>query len=162
MSVSTDQQTRTESRNTLAVAFRLLISSVLPVWEDVHAREAASQACRRILDDFVASSVHLAAPLKHQAFLIRRYDGAAYLLSWRTPHLELISFHVPAGAAERRMFEHAYGAFIELRYLSFPPSTLFPSHLPDLPSSTRDTNDSWQQTNSPFAPIGASFPPNIV
>lgn len=109
LAVLTGQKTPNQSSKLL---LRLLTCAVFLVWEDQHARGAASQDYRRILDVFAASSVHLLAPLKHQALLMPRCLGAPWLTDWRGPYMELISFYVPAGVVERQLFEHAYGAFI--------------------------------------------------
>ncbi len=109
------------------VLLRLLTCAVFLVWESEHSRGAASQDYRRILDDFAASSVHLVAPLKHQALLVPQGMGATWFNEWLDPYLEFICFQVPAGVVERQLFEHAYGAFIQ--FVTFHPR-------PTLPPST--------------------------
>ena len=104
-----------------SLVLRLLTCAIVLVWEDEATRGAASQDYRRILDGFAASSVHLIGPLKHQPFF--RTRGAPRFNDWRTPYLELICFRVPTGVVERRLFEHAYGAFAEF-VIFLPPLLL--------------------------------------
>ncbi|KAI0456268.1 hypothetical protein F5B21DRAFT_502462 [Xylaria acuta] len=86
--------------------------AMLTVWEDQHARVAALHEYRRIFDDFAGSSAHLTAPLIHQAFPMAR--GPVDLWLNRVEYLELTCFHVPPGALERQLFEHAYAAFARM------------------------------------------------
>ncbi|KAK4141195.1 uncharacterized protein C8A04DRAFT_31294 [Dichotomopilus funicola] len=88
--------------------------AVLTVWEDQDARATALPEYRRILDEFAGSSVHVAAPLTHQAFPMARDPGPGGLRLNQVNYLELTSFHVPTGAVERKLFEHAYGAFARM------------------------------------------------
>ncbi|GAB1315522.1 hypothetical protein MFIFM68171_05732 [Madurella fahalii] len=87
-------------------------AAVLTVWEDQQARAVVLREYRRILDEFAASSVHLAAPLTHQAFPMAR-DPVGLLLDG-VDYLELTCFHVALGALEHQLFEHAYGAFVRM------------------------------------------------
>ncbi|KAH8648705.1 hypothetical protein BX600DRAFT_490253 [Xylariales sp. PMI_506] len=85
---------------------------MLIVWEDQNSRAAVLHEYQRILDDFATSSAHLAAPLTHQTFPMAR--SPVDLWFGVIQHFELTSFYVPPGAAERQLFEHAYGAFARM------------------------------------------------
>ncbi|PNP49582.1 hypothetical protein THARTR1_09904 [Trichoderma harzianum] len=86
--------------------------AVLLVWGSQHAQSAVLHECRRMLDDIVASSA-ISSPPTYQTFPIARdHEGSTGLD--RVEHLELIWFHLPPGALERQLFEHAYGDFARM------------------------------------------------
>ncbi|EAQ86775.1 predicted protein [Chaetomium globosum CBS 148.51] len=114
---------------------QMLVGTPVLVGESQDARAAALPEYRRILDAFAASSVHLAAPLTHQAFPKTR----TFLNLWPNSVwqcLELTCFHVPPGALERQLFEHAFGAFERMTE---------PSVLAGIPvACTVDATGGWQ------------------
>ncbi|KKO99809.1 hypothetical protein THAR02_08085 [Trichoderma harzianum] len=110
--------------------------SVLIVWGSVHAQRAVLHDCRRILDDFVASSAHISSPLTHQSFPIARdHEGSTGLD--RVEYLELIWFHLPPGVLERQLFEYAYEIFARMTV---------PSQQGGIPTALRVSSDlgGWQ------------------
>ncbi|KAK4223095.1 hypothetical protein QBC38DRAFT_517745 [Podospora fimiseda] len=88
--------------------------AIFTVWENVQAREAASRNYRRILSDFVASSIYLIGPLKHQTFLRPPSNRSYPFPDRKGPYLEFISYYVPRGAVQRQVFEHAYATITNM------------------------------------------------
>lgn len=76
------------------------------------ARTAALQEYVRILDSISGGLPHLKFEPKHLTSSISRGVGGVGGVSFgHNKLLELRSFRVSSGSAERRHFEHAYAAF---------------------------------------------------
>ncbi|KAH0531742.1 hypothetical protein TsFJ059_000534 [Trichoderma semiorbis] len=114
--------------------------AVLIVWGSQHAQRADLYDYRRILDDFVASSVHISSPLTYQTFPIARGQEGSTGLD-RVEYLELIWFHLPPGALERQLFEYAYEIFARMTV---------PSQQGGIPTAFRVSSDlgGWQPTEA--------------
>ncbi|KAL6830097.1 hypothetical protein V8C40DRAFT_273794 [Trichoderma camerunense] len=110
--------------------------AVLIVWGSEHAQRADLHDCRRILDDFVASSAQISSPLAYQAFPIARDCEGSTGLD-RVEYLEFIWFHLPPGALERQLFEYAYSVFTRMTV---------PSQQGGIPTAFRVSSDlgGWQ------------------
>ncbi|KAI9147980.1 Dual specificity protein phosphatase MPK-4 [Paramyrothecium foliicola] len=95
------------------------ILAILTVWDDQDARTTSFREYRQFLEDFATSSIHLAGPLRHQAFQMAR-SSTDYLWLNSCNFIELISFRIPDEVLEHQLFECAYASFEHL-----PDNSLF-------------------------------------
>ncbi|KAL6836243.1 hypothetical protein J3E69DRAFT_373368 [Trichoderma sp. SZMC 28015] len=132
--------------------FAILI--VHSIWGSEHAQRAVLHDCRRILEDFGASSAHISLPLTYQTLPIARgHEGSTGLD--RVEYLELIWFYLPPDTLERRLFEYAYSVFTRMTV---------PSQQGEIPTAFRVRSDlgGWQPAEATETSDSQTFTAALV